>query len=95
MKTATENRSGKVLVYDFQVSVLVPFHLFALSGFVWGAFSAIVAAMVVPVSETVDVSSNSDIFSSKRKHGADLILKLLQPLLFVFIYNLRFRFVQR
>ena len=77
METASENRSGKVLVYDFQVSVLFSLHLFALSEFVWGAFSAIVAAIAPPVSETVDVSSNSDIFSSKRKHGADLILKLL------------------
>ena len=31
METAIENRSGKVLVYDFQVGVFVPFHLFLLS----------------------------------------------------------------
>ena len=49
---AIENKSGnfKVLVYDIQVGFLVPFHLLALSGLVWGAFSAIFAAIAAPVS---------------------------------------------
>ena len=61
----------------------------------------IVATIGAPVSETVDVRSNSDVFSLERKNEVELILKLLQYLLFVFTYNalifcrnnLRLRFV--
>ena len=46
---AVENRSWMVIGFYCQVSVLVPFHFFALWEFVWGAFWTFIAAITALV----------------------------------------------
>ena len=63
-----ENGRWIVKRHKFQVSVLVPFHLLALYGFFWKAFSGILAAMLSPATDGVGIFLRCYSFSHKESH---------------------------